>query len=216
MLVKLTYILVLATLIILVASLCTESNEAQAKIVNPPFSCQSAWLSAPAGQKWLAKQRCLTQQLREACRHPRPMIHGHITVKGQRANQTQLRVLTSALNAAKQRRLIRIKTYVAVVAGITQESTAYNLASGHGTSVGVLQLIDLHGSVAWRLNIKNSVNWFLNGVIPDDQAHPDLSINDLIQRQQASGHPSAYAPHVPEARRTVRAFLGPCYKLVRP
>lgn len=216
MLVKLIYTLTLAVLTILVASLCTGSNEAQAKIVAPPSSCQSAWLSAPAGQKWIVKQRCLTQQLRKACLRPRPMIHGNITVKGKRADRSQLRVLTSALNTAKQRRLIRIKTYVAVVAGITQESNAYNKPSGHGTSVGVLQLINSHGTVAWRMSIGNSVNWFLNGVIPDDQAHPNLSINDLIQRQQASGHPSAYAPHVPEARRTVRAFLGPCYKLVRP
>ncbi len=151
-------------------------------------------------------------QLAQMCKGPRPLLPATITVKHKRASLHQRKVLTEALNTAHQRRQIRFKTYQALVAGITQESTAHNKPAGHGSSVGVLQLIDSHGTVAWRLHIPNSVNWFLNGVIPDDRANPSLPLTVLIQRQQGSAHPDAYAQWAGEAAQTVKVFLGPCHR----
>ncbi len=179
----------------------------------PRGVCMQIWEQAPPGTKYKKLTACrryvITHQIAHTCQKPRPLLPRTITVKHVRATKTQRQVLTTALNAARPRAM-RFKTYVALVAGITQESTAYNNPGGHGSSVGILQLIDSHGTVAWRLYIPNSVNWFLNGVLPDDRAHPYLSVNDLVQRQQGSGHPTAYAQWVSEATRTVRAFLGPC------
>lgn len=156
-----------------------------------------------------AKARYLKWKRVQMCKRPRPLVPSYVTVKHKRATLHQRQVLTEALNVSRQRNA-RFKVHQALVAGITQESTAHNRASGHGTSVGVMQLIDTHGSVRWRMHIPNSVNWFLNGVIPDDRRNPHLSITQLVQRQQRSAHPTLYQQWAPEAARTVKAFLGPC------
>lgn len=177
-------------------------------------TCMRYWEQAPPGTKFAALSKCHrfveAHRLAHLCQLKRPLLSRRLTVKHVRATKHQRIVLTRALNTARIRRNIRVKTYAALVAGITQESTAYNKPAGDGSSVGVLQLVDSWGSVDWRMHIPNSVNWFLNGVIPDDRAHPRLPLSRLVQNQQGSAHPNAYAQWEGEAYRTVRLFLGPC------
>ena len=98
---------------------------------------------------------------------------------------------------------------VALVAAATVEQNQYNLPYGHGTSVGFLQLIDLHGTLAWRMVVKNSAGWFLRGarqVDPKGRMAPGR----LAQAVQRSGYPDAYNARVAEARVTVRTWLRGC------
>jgi hypothetical protein len=177
-----------------------------------PTACQAAWKAAPPGERWNAYQRCrsaqLHHQLQHTCTAKRPPIPRGVTVKHHPADRAQRDVLTRALAYAR-RTDTPTNVQVAMIAAITQESGARNLRYGHGTSVGVLQLIDLHGSVAWRLVIENSAGWFLRGAatIP---GHRTTSPGTLAQQVQRSGYPDAYHRWVPEARRTLNAYLGPC------
>lgn len=175
-----------------------------------PVACDIAWINALPGQRYIAASRCRERQrqhqLSHVCRH-RPLLKG-ITVKHVRANAKQRRNLSTALAYAYHTHT-SVRHMVALVAGITQESNAYNEASGDGTSVGVLQLISIHGSVAYRMHIPNSVGWFLRGLLKVDHGQ---RIAQLIQDQQRSAHDAdaTYGRWVSEAKRTVRAYLGPC------
>lgn len=170
-------------------------------------------------QRWrVAFTRCLSRsakhQLTHACRRGKRRVVRGITVKGVPANAHQRRNITRALRVARRMHSPR-SHMVGMVAGITQEATAYNRASGDGTSVGVLQLISDHGDVAWRMKVENSAGWFLRGARSiDPHGRAALSTTryrwGLIQRVQRSGHPFAYNQWLPEANRTVAAFLGPC------
>ena len=158
--------------------------------------------------------RCLVwarrHNLRHQCALPwRPTVRG-VTVKGQPADIGQRRVLTRSLNVGR-RQHANTTAQVALVAAITQESSAHNLPYGHGSSVGVLQLIDIHGSVAWRMVIENSAGWFVRGARQVQRGWPGIGPGQLAQAVQRSAYPSAYNQWVPESRRTYRRYLGPCW-----
>ena len=196
---------VIMVVAILIGISCMAKN-AEAHVARPAM-CQIAWEQAPPGQKWQAKQKCLkavkAHNLKHLCGKPRPIIWG-VKVKGVRANLTQRKNLTIALNGHRR---AKTRHLVAMVAAIIQESAAYNKPYGHGTSVGILQLIDDHGSVAWRMVIRNSTTWFISGARKVDRGQ---AIGDLAQDVQGSAHPTLYRQWVPEARRIVARFRGPC------
>ena len=143
------------------------------------------------------------------CAQPvRPLIPARVTVKHRAATLKQRRNLTVALNYARGMRAPYTHR-VALVAAITQESSANNLPYGSGTSVGVLQLIDSHGTVAWRMVIANSVGWFLRGARKIDP-YGRRAPGALAQAVQRSAHPTAYNQWVSEAADTVAIYQGPC------
>lgn len=176
-----------------------------------PAACKIAWQAAPPGQKHAALRRCQRAQaahrLAHACQRPVKLLPANVTVKHRRARLDQRRNLTIALNLARRMDAPR-NHRVALVAAMTQESSATNLPHGHGTSVGVLQLIDTHGSFAWRMKVVNSAGWFLRGARSIDP-RGNRSPGRLAQDVQRSGYPYAYEQWVPEARRTVRIYLRP-------
>ena len=100
----------------------------------------------------------------------------------------------------------RRKILVCAIMTITQESTCNNLPFGDGTSVGLFQLIDIHGTVEQRTNIKFVCEWFYQRAIKADQKNPNLSYNDLCQEVQRSGHPHAYAQWRSQAEKWVTAY----------
>lgn len=134
---------------------------------------------------------------------PRTVTAKHApTTAAQRANAT------AALDRALQMGSTQ-KQQVALIAAATQEQGLRNEPYGHGTSVGFLQLIDVHGSKRWRMRIYNSAGWFLRGAKQVDA--PALSPGDLAQRVQRSAHPTLYRQWVGEARRTVNSYRRFCW-----
>lgn len=135
-------------------------------------------------------------------------------VKQQRASRNQRKNITTALNVANRMRAPRSHR-VALVAAIIVENSGWNKPWGHGTSVGILQLIDVHGTLAWRMKIKNSAGWFLRGARKlDPRGTARLATNKyswgLVQRVQRSGVPFAYNERLPEARRIVANWYKTC------
>lgn len=165
-------------------------------------------------------RKCLAyveaHNLQHACRPPRPLVSATVTVKHRRATIAQRRIITRILNLG--RKLNAPPSHqVAAIAAATQESTIANLRGGHGSSVGILQLISDHGSVSWRRTIENSAGWFFRGAKKlDPRGNARLATtgygHGLIQRVQKSGHPYAYNQWISEARRTYRLFLRGCHR----
>jgi hypothetical protein len=148
-----------------------------------------------------AYQACLPNR-------PRPLVSPRTTVKHRRASIQQRRNITEALNIARKRG-VPLNHRLGLLAAITQESSANNLGHGHGTSVGILQLINIHGTVAWRMHLPNSVGWFLNGARKVDP-RGRLAPGTLAQAVQRSAHPTLYHQWVPEAKRTYKLYLAGC------
>jgi murein DD-endopeptidase MepM/ murein hydrolase activator NlpD len=93
----------------------------------------------------------------------------------------------------KRRGLAPVAIVAALAAGKV-ESEMRNLDYGHGTSVGVLQLIDDHGSARQRLDPLFSVSWFYDGVQTfTAPGYAEMPVGALAQRQQRSAFPLEYA-----------------------
>jgi hypothetical protein len=212
---------ILSSITILILALAAFADSALAHTVTKQKCKRSASAhvashGALTVHHWRADyRRCMQYKdkhnLRHQCARPRPVVTG-ITVKHRRAQISQRRNLTTALNLGRKMRVPR-SHQVALVAGATQEQTAYNKPSGHGTSVGFLQLINLHGhpkysvnpsaNIRWRMQIPNSAGWFLRAarkIDPRGRRYP----GKLAQDVQGSAHPTLYNQWVAEARRTVR------------
>lgn len=226
------------TLFALMTKPATSSANAASK---PPSAlileskCDRVINAAPPGHKFAAMQRCLkyvrAHNLAVKCRAPRPIISPRMTVKHVQAEIQQRRIATSILNLGRKLRANRT-TQVAIIAAATQESSIRNLGGGHGSSVGILQLIDSHGSSAWRRIPLNSARWFYCGTSEGmatgsnsglDSRHCNggarasreckhSSASSCAQSVQRSGFPSAYRQWEPEAQRTYQLFLGQCVR----
>jgi hypothetical protein len=128
-----------------------------------------------------------------------------VTVKERTADAHQRAMIGRVLSEC--RRLgAPVKVRVAAVATITQESTARNLTGGHGTSVGLFQIIDIHGPVSQRRDPEWAARWFCSRAIRVDRQQPALSVGALSQAVQRSAHPHAYGRWVREASRTRAAY----------
>lgn len=124
-------------------------------------------------------------------------IRGHFTVKGDPADREQRKILARGLNQASRNCSSR-NVSLALVIALIRESSAHNLPYGHSSSVGVLQLLDSHGSFAWRMVPSNSMGWFLRGAdkINTSRLKPG-QIADAIERPRDKG---LYTAYLPEAR----------------
>lgn len=165
----------------------------------------------------LYRAACLRAAKRHAaahCRlgHPLPLV-GRIPTKEttRGASLHQRRNVTVALNVARKMRA-PYGHYVEVIAAAMQEQGLGNYPKGHGTSVGFLQLIDIHGTVAWRMNVVNSAGWNLRGARQLDP-HGRIPPGRLAQLVQGSAHPTLYYQWVPKARTIVATYLRPCTRL---
>lgn len=135
-----------------------------------------------------------------------------LTVKGKPASAEQKanmqRVLDVAGGAPE-------KATLALVEACIIESEFHNLSGGEGTSVGILQLIDSHGSVAFRRDIEKVVKLFLDegftgkgGAIEIARKNPGMSAGNVAQEVQGSGFPDRYDEVRNEAEKIVSAYSG--------
>lgn len=148
------------------------------------------------------------------CSDDRPLVPPSVTVKHTKADLHQRRMITRVLNTARQypaaKRNQRI--LVAAIVTITQESTARNLRYGHGTSLGLFQIIDIHGTRAQRLSPEWSTRWFTPRAINIAKHHPHYGPARIAQAVQRSAYPSAYAQWQREGYRTLRLYRGTCLR----
>jgi len=186
-----------------------------------PKACTLAWQAAPAGHKFSAKKTCLIAQARHRCVTHQRVVPGRATVKGQllmrgKSKQhsphwrNQRKVIAWLVNEALRRDLPK-PVLISAVATTTQESSARELAGGHGTSAGPFQLINTHGPQSKRKTIWFSGNWYYNGAIRKwRRAGGRIGIVALSHSVQRSRYPSAVGAWVREATRTVNLTLGSC------
>jgi hypothetical protein len=158
---------------------------------------------------------------RASCSEPRAILPPPMYVKGSRAHRDQRKNITTALNVAKKMRA-KPNHRVGLVAAIIAENSGWNKPWGHSSSVGLLQLLNIHGSppyrvnptanIAWRMRIRNSVGWFLRGarqVDPRGRLDP-ASLAGRVQRPR--GGRSVYVPYVGEAQRIVAKYDAACVR----
>jgi hypothetical protein len=140
-----------------------------------------------------------------------------LTVKGKTATLEQRRNMATVLAGAAKVPGVTTKVLLALVVACIQESRFLNLAGGHSSSVGILQLLDYHGTVAQRRSIARCVRMFLGpgfrgpaigGAIDVARKHPGISVAELASTVQGNRNGARdYAPWVNEARR-ILAVLG--------
>jgi murein DD-endopeptidase MepM/ murein hydrolase activator NlpD len=93
------------------------------------------------------------------------------------------------------------------IATAMQESGLRNLDHGHGTSVGLFQLIDDHGTVAERIDPVFSSRWFFRGLLAVD-GWQEMPLTEAAQAVQRSLYPMAYARWETLAEQTVARLTG--------
>jgi len=134
-------------------------------------------------------------------------VLARLTVKGTRATREQL-VHGQLIVVMCRRRGGDRESCAGAVATAIQESELKNktVAQSHGTSCGLFQLINLHGTVAWRMNPVNSINWFLDGFLL--YRGRGLGWLAASHKRQASAHPTAPAQWWSEGVAFTAAFIG--------
>lgn len=142
-----------------------------------------------------------------------------LTVKGktadadQRANMRRVLDVAEELNAPEKAR-------VALCAACIVESTFRNLTYGDSSSIGILQLLDIHlgGSTATkggRRDVALVARLFLTkgftgkgGAISLAQRNPGMTAGQIAQAVQGSAYPDRYDEVRAEAEAIVRAYGG--------
>lgn len=131
-----------------------------------------------------------------------------------RADHEQLRIGERVLAVAESLSA-PYKARVALVEACMIESLMRNLTHGDGSSVGVLQLIDTHGSVASRRDVERVANLFLTagftgrgGAITLAKSNPSWSAGRIAQTCQGSAHPARYDTAQSDAEAWVDAYDG--------
>jgi hypothetical protein len=139
---------------------------------------------------------------------------GALTVKGARATAEQRRIAERVLAVADDHNA-GSKATLALAEACIVESGFRNLPYGHSSSVGVLQLLNIHGSTTTRLNIEWTVRKFLHdgftgrgGAIALARKHPSWSAGQVAQACQGSAFPERYDQVQHEAAKWVSAYAG--------
>ncbi len=163
---------------------------------------------SPAG----ASAHYLAGNPAHSCRHAElPLAPRSVTIKGRRADREQRRIVTQAVVLAR-RAHAPWSVQVAILAALTPESGARNLPYGHASSVGVLQLLDIHEpdrvGMDWRMVPANSLGWFLRGAmrLSNVRGRSPSDIAYAIERPAVN----TYGLYVPEARRNWRRIMRVC------
>jgi hypothetical protein len=135
---------------------------------------------------------------------------GSVTLKpGELANAE--RALDEAFrHTQRERPLLAL-----LEAGIVEAPFFRNPMDGDSSSVGFLQLLDIHGPVSKRRDIAWVTMRFLNhgftgagGAIALAKAHPDWSPGQIAQEVQGSAHPDRYEKVRDGAEQVLEAYGG--------
>jgi hypothetical protein len=146
--------------------------------------------------------------------HSRGLSAAGLTVKGVRATKEQRRIGERCLAVADSLKA-GSKASLALMEACIVESGIRNIPYGDSSSVGVLQLLNIHGSVTTRLNVEWCVRQFLTkgftgrgGAIDIAKSHPGMSPGQVAQAVQGSAFPGRYDEVHVEAQRWVDSFGG--------
>lgn len=143
-----------------------------------------------------------------------------IRVKGADLGPKQIRNANTVIRVAKQLRASNLATIALLEACIVEPSLPPwrpfdNPPGGDASSVGILQLLAMHGSFSERMNIERSVRIFLTkgftgqgGAIALAQRNPNRSPGWIAQAVQGSDYPGRYDEHFQEAKTVLEAFNG--------
>jgi cell wall-associated NlpC family hydrolase len=157
-----------------------------------------------------------TTQTKPSKSSRRGLATGTLTVKGRRATPDQLRIGQRALAVADQLGASP-KATVALMAACIVESGVQNLTHGDGSSVGVLQLLSMHGSVQRRLDVEWCVKLFLTqgftgrgGAVTLAKRNPSMSAGDIAATVQgpAAQYRGRYGQVATEAQAWVDSYGG--------
>jgi hypothetical protein len=141
-----------------------------------------------------------------------------VTIKGDAADPTQLKILNTILGVAVSRMAPQAVMVMAVMAAI-QESTVHNSPQPSPgdfnyrsnnpalNPVGVFQQIKAYNWPASRDVAKDAAE-FIKRAVQQYAAHRSEPLHLIIERVQHSGRPLAYKAWQPEAQRIVAAFWG--------
>lgn len=119
-----------------------------------------------------------------------------VKVQGKVANLHQRRMIARVLHQCDHMGVSR-KALIASVITITQESWATNLNWGHSSSLGLFQILDMHGSASQRLNPEWSARWHCSRSKNVDHHRPRLTAAQLAQAVQRSGKRCRLGPGRP-------------------
>jgi len=110
---------------------------------------------------------------------------------------------------------VRGKARIALWEALIQESGVHNLPYGDSSSVGVLQALDIHGSIEKRMNAEWQITVFLlqgwagpPGAIGYARQHPEATPGQIAQHVQQSADGSLYDPHYGQAISLNQRFCG--------
>lgn len=147
-------------------------------------------------------------------KNSRGLSGGSLTVKGKKATAEQRRIGERCLRVADELDA-GSKATLALMEALIVESLVRNLKSGHSSSVGVLQLLNIHGSVSRRMDVEWVVRKFLQdgftgagGAIKLAKAHPSWSAGEVAWHVQgpAVSLRGRYDQAQREARQWVEAY----------
>lgn len=136
-----------------------------------------------------------------------------LTVKGVAANAQQLKLGDIILRAAASHGASQ-EVMVGLITAAINESTIKNLSYGSESSVGVFQLLSIHGTVEQRMDVGRSVSIFIEDGFTGAGSAEDLAPRMPIQQwlglvmYDAGGTPYPGLQYVPEAEKWVAAFGG--------
>lgn len=137
-----------------------------------------------------------------------------LTVGGKAATAEQRRIAERCLAVADNLGA-GPKATLALVEACIVESGIRNIPYGDASSVGVLQLLNIHGSVTTRLNVEWTVRKFLQdgftgrgGAISIAKKNPGMTAGQVAQAVQGSAFPARYDQVHDEATKWVNAYAG--------
>jgi hypothetical protein len=155
---------------------------------------------------------------RDGTRTARPGISKNADLEGKaKLGPAQIALANTALNEADRLRA-PYRAIIALLEALIVEAPDFkNPTGGHGTSVGPLQLTNIHlgGSVERRRNTRVVVRLFLEsgftgkgGAMKLARENPNQTAGWIAQQVQGSAHPSRYNQYSQQAQKIYREFFG--------
>lgn len=173
--------------------------------VKPRIAFYSPELHAPPVKLTSARAARNAKPTQQATRQPGLGSSAGITVKGERADDEQIRNIDRTLDVGRSMHIPKKGLICNVVVG-TVEATCRNLSGGDRDSVGFYQQRASQGWPASR-DLERDATAFYKAMRPILSRSPGISVAALAQAIQRSGNPGAYSAYVDEATKTVEKYL---------
>jgi cell wall-associated NlpC family hydrolase len=190
-----------------ILSLLREIKEDQIRFVCPELNVRQP-IDSTSSRKVNTKSKASRKS------SGRGLSGSGLTVQGRAATAEQKRIGERALAVADAEGA-GPKATLALIEACIVESAIRNIPFGDSSSVGVLQLLNIHGSVQRRLDVEWVVKQFLTvgftgrgGAISIAKRNPSMTAGQVAQAVQGSNFPTRYDQAANEARPWVDAYGG--------